>query len=418
VRFVSSRNFAAIGLLAVLTLYGVRTLWVVTGETIGIDFYQLRAGGKMVRDTDDFYSPATRARMGTHYLRQAMQTGNQREITVAQMCRDLRVFGTPLLYSAASLMGGTYEQDLFRFRALMFISLITAICILAIALRMGLVTTLAFLAALFTTFGATISDAIVVNTNPAMLLVLSIATFFVTRRRFGAAGVLLALATVVKPNILPVLPLLGAFLLVQKRLPELRNLILGAAGGTIAGLVAGFIPFGTPAIWLDWLKAFRALPDDYVPVQEGNIALARMVKELAGVNIAIPLMIALFAITVAIAWKSRSRLRTDLAAIGLGCAVFELGSPLVWMHYLLLIMPLFAYLFRGASDDESERDVRVRQNAGALAFFILALNPWGGTPDIGVMRVATAVNFGLLILFVAALRDLAIAQPESTHLIA
>lgn len=92
------------------------------------------------------------------------------------------------------------------------------------------------------------------------------------------------------------------------------------------------------------------------------------------------------------------------ALVALGCIIFQLGSPLVWLHHLLLALPLVTWLLRPQSGTEAARDVKRRQLAAGAAFILLAVSPWEWMLPSEI-QVAAMANVGLVILYGAALFD-------------
>ena len=71
---MTSSRTTAIALILVVAATGVAGVWSIARASAGMDFYQMWIGGRMAREADDFYEPATRARMGESYLQAAVQS--------------------------------------------------------------------------------------------------------------------------------------------------------------------------------------------------------------------------------------------------------------------------------------------------------------------------------------------------------
>ncbi len=396
-----------IALLVVLSFSGLYTLWSQGRSGAGIDFYQMWVGTRLARETRDFYAPATGARGGEEYLRRAaFEEHSPRRLAVAQHRRQLELVSTPFLYMLYAPLRGTYERDLFLFQSLTILAFVAAVALLARTFGYGVPLGLAFLAVLVNAFVPVATDIRVANSNSIVLLIVAAAAAMTAKRSFLASGALLALATLVKPYVVVILLLTYAIWVLKRRWRDLAAHLSGAAIIAVAGIVASSFYFRSARIWIEWVQALRALPRAMVPLEIGNFALARIVEDLWGVHLSTFLLVIAFAVAVFVAWRAQSApTHTDLLTIGLGCVIALLGSPLVWVHYLVLCIPLLAYLLRPAADDEPPAQARRRQIAAAIALSMLAIEPWAQLIPTTI-QLAAFVNLGFLITFVAGLDDL------------
>ena len=392
---MTSPRIPSVALAALIAVTGIAGLWSDMRAVPGIDFYQMWIGARMARETTDFYAPATRARMGEEYLRRAVtEEQSPRRLAVARFRRDLQVLSTPFLYLVFAPFRGTYERDLLLFQILMLLAFASWVALFAriYGYRMSLgVLLFAFLAV---AFAPTRSDARTVNVNHLLILLLAIAALFTQRGRFALAGATLAFAALTKPYVAMIIPLTYVFWITRARWRDLAEHASGAAVAGAAGLIASSLYFRSGVIWLDWLREFRAEPQSTFQLDVGNIALAVVIRQLTGVQASAPLLALFGLITLVVAWRVKPRREADLLAIGLGCVLFQLGSPLVWVHHLLLSVPLIAYLLR-------EGDRR-RQLAAAFALALIAVAPWAALMG-SMIQIAAAINVGLLMINVGLL---------------
>lgn len=403
---MTSARRPIIALLVVLSFSGLYTLWSQGRSGAGIDFYQMWVGTRLARETRDFYAPATGARGGEEYLRRAaIEEHSPRRLAVAQHRRQLELVSTPFLYMLYAPLRGTYERDLLLFQTLTILAFVAAIASLARTFGYGVPLGLALFAVLVNAFVPVATDIRVANSNSIVLLLVAAALAMTAKRSFLASGALLALATLIKPYVVLVLLLTYAIWILKRRWRDLAEHLVGAAIVAMIGIVASSFYFRSAWIWIEWVQALRALPRAMVPLEIGNFALARIVEDLWGVHISTLLLALAFAIAVLAAWRARSTpAHTDLLAIGLGCVIALLGSPLVWLHYLVLCLPLLTYLLRPAADDEAHAHARRRQIAAAIVLSMLAIEPWAQLIPTTI-QLAAFVNLGFLIAFVAALGD-------------
>lgn len=399
---MTGSRIPATALLVLIVASGTAGLFSIGRASAGMDFYQMKIGARMARETRDFYAAETRVRMGETYLREALASGSPREIAVARFRRNLEVLSTPLLYTLYTPMRGSYERDLLVFQVTVLVALFAWVTMLTRLSGHGLLASLLILAVLLVAFEPTRSDARVVNMNHIILLLLAVAAWLTANKRFALAGAVLVLAILTKPYVIVTLPLTWMFWIAARRW---RDLAQHAGGAMIAGsaaLAVSSLYFRSATIWIEWLAAFRAMPEEMVPLDRGNIAFALLVRELTGVDLSIAILGLTFLGASAVAFRVRPDDRTDVPLIGMACVLFQLGSPLVWVHHLLLSVPLIIYLLRPGQGERAKQ----RQLAGAVALALIAVEPWAVlVPDM--IQIAAFVNVGLLLAFVAALRDFA-----------
>lgn len=398
---------AAIGVLVVLAVAGLERVWSVARASAGIDFYQMWLGPRFAGERD-FYSVETRTRIGGEYARRArIDEQSPRRVAVADYRRNLETLSTPLLYTLYAPLRGGYERDLLIFHALVLAALVGWVALLARTFGLNAVVALALFSLLTLAFEPVRSDARVANMNHLMLLLLAIAAALTAKRMLFLAGAVLALAALTKPYVVAVLPLTWAFCILRGRWRDLGAHTAGAAVAGAAGIAVSSAFFGSPTIWLDWLRAFRAMPREMTPIDAGNFSLSRIVFEFTGSDISIALIVLFIAVAIVAAARGRaSPPDIDLLAIGLGCAALQLASPLLWVHHLLLAVPLIAFLLRPVFDGE---DARPRHAAAVVALGLLTIEPWA-TLVSTVTQVALLANAGLLIAFAAGLRELRVAR--------
>lgn len=412
---MTSGRTSAIALAILLGMTGAVSFWSTARASAGIDFYQMWIGGRMARETRRFYAPETRERMGEHYRREAVEEGGSpRFIAVATYRRNLEVLSTPLLYTLYSPLRGSYERDLLLFQIVVFLSLLAWVALFARAFGWHPLMTLLLLAFMLLAFEPIRSDARVANMNHVIILLLAVAAWLTIKGRFAAAGALLAIATLTKPYVILAIAVSWLFWAVRRRW---RDLARHATGVAVAGTVAAMgssLYFRSPTIWPEWLAAFRSMPGEMIALEAGNIALVVVLRELTGLSLSFPLLLAVGAVTAFFAFRWKPGREADVAAIALGCVAFQFGSPLVWVHHLLLTVPLIMFLLRPHGIAETPRNAGRRQIAGAVALALIAVEPWARAVPT-MIQVAAFVNVGLVIAYAASLHDLARSAASSVQ---
>lgn len=394
-----------LALLVVLGLAGITTLWLHARSGAGIDFYQMWVGARVAPHARDFYSPGTAARVGAEYLLRAEREEHSvRRLAVARYRRQLELVSTPFLYTLYAPFRGSYERDLLLFQAGSLVALAVAIALLAHTFRSGALPGTALFAWITIVFEPASTDLRVSNVNSFVLLLLACALACTVRRRLVAAGALLAFATLAKPYLLPAFALTWGVWAFRRQWRDLGAHAAGAGAAALAAFIASSLYFRSWHIWLEWLAALRAMPQSMVPLHLGNFALAQVLRDLWGVRLSAVLTLASLALALFAGWRSRS-VPQDRAvpAVVLGSVIGLLGSPLVWVHYLVLALPLLAWLLQPG--ESGGRRVRMRHLAAGLALLLLSVQPWDQfVPN--TMQVAVLVNLGLLLAFAAGLHAL------------
>ena len=395
---------AAIALALLLCAAGLSDFWRTARTTAAIDFYQMWVGARMARETRDFYDPATGARMGESYRAEAVAArSSRRHIAAATYRRNLEIFSSPFLYTIYAALPGSYEQALATFHAIALAALAVAIAVFARLLRWSTAAATGFFGVLLFAFEPIRSDLVVGNSNTIILGIIAVAAWLTSRGRFAGAGAMLAIATIAKPHVAMIFPMTYLFWITTKRWRDLARHAAGAMAAAVVAFVIGSIYFRSVSIWLEWVAAVRALPPNIVPLDIGNFSLAVIARSLSGVNFAVVIFLALAAMAAFIAFRRKPR--ADVAFIAIGAVLFHTISPLVWLHYFTLAVPLAMILMRPASGEPAVR----RQIAGAASLLLMSVRPWDAFVPAAI-QVAAFVNFGLLLLLAFGLRELSLLR--------
>lgn len=407
------RGDPAFLLALLLALAGVASAFVQGRHAAGLDFYQFWVVAQVAgrADAPDVYDYDTRARLGAEYVgRAATDEDSPRRRAVAGAWPVLEPTATPFFYAALRpLSGATYERGYLLFSLLGLAGLAAGVLVAARRLGHGPVPALLVLAFVCLVFQPVHSDIRVGNVNQIQLGLLAAYLWLSTRgdrsRLQCAAGALLALMVLFKPNLLPVVPLLAAGWLWRGRRRKLALQGAGLAVGALAALAATWLVFGTVSVWARWASYLGGLPPAKIPLSYGNVGLGRLLFEAVDEDLSPALAVLGTGIALFCTWRGRSAparaagsaALEDGAALAAGVLVYLLSAPIVWTHYLLLAVP--AALLALRPDDGALPAWHVAAAAAALG--ALAIDPWAdplGVSDLRLQAVVAAL--ALLLLFV------------------
>ena len=277
---------------------------------------------------------------------------------------ELRLSSTPFAVALLGNFSGSNYQDNFTiFQAVWLAATVAALLLLGVTFRTTAVDRLLAAAGIFLCFEPLRADLRVGNVNQLQLLL--IALFFAankTARTFRGqllSGGLLGLLFLFKPNLLLLPPF---FALACLATGQIRKLLWNIGGGVLAG--AGAIAyssyyFGSARVWLDWLDIATKLSKGAGALysqRAGNFSLPQTALE--SLNWPLPQGTGwlLAAVAGALVWRKGRALRAEqpdfqqmghklayfellAASVGIGMSLYVVS--LVWVHYFLLIVPLF-----------------------------------------------------------------------------
>ena len=322
---------------ALAAVFAVASFWRQHRRAAGLDFYIYFVNAQLAGrdDVENIYAAEVQERVGEEYYERALRSGSELRIYDAKRRRRLDNVSSPFLYTTFRWVSRDYERALLQNHVLLLGAFIGGV--LLICRRAGLSWTAALflLAGLVLFYRGFEADYRVGNVNSLQLLMIGVA--------LGAppflAGVILGLLIAFKPNLIVVL-----LLLVLARRPHLkRELAGGLLGGAIA-FVAAWINYGTPRVWLQWLTAANQFWHRLPTRAERNITPALSLFHEYGAWPSYAIAAVLIAIVAIVLWRRRNA--DDLLVIGLGLVIYLLSATVVWLHYLVLALPLAIALMR------------------------------------------------------------------------
>lgn len=272
--------------------------------------------------------------------------------------------GSPLFYTVIGMLSsGNYLTDQKRFLFLSLASLILSVLIVSRLLALTPVEVILLLAFLLRLHQPLLVDLRMGNVNQLQLLAITLFIFALARSKPLLAGSIIGVATAFKPTTILVLALGLLLFLIDRNYRQTIRMLVGSAIAALASaLLSGFY-FGTSSVWFAFLHSLRnTLNGAAYSLENGNFSLSVLLfGPTSRVSIIVPVVLLSAFLWLLIASRrrhttatvseqdtSRIRLHSAFCVVGGGCAIMLLSSPLAWIHYYLLLLPLSLYVISPA----------------------------------------------------------------------
>jgi hypothetical protein len=391
---------AATVLALVLLIFSFLRTWDYSAvSAAGVDFYQFWAVAQTVARSSGvkIYSEDARVQIGrAFYERAHSQASSDRERAAANYRRVLETYSSPFLYSFFRLFSlGSYETS---FRIYLLVCLIcSSVGILALcsSFRYPFLTSLLAIAVFMEWFEPLLSDIRVGNVNQLQLGLLGLYVWLQSRaelpRRHLIGGIVLGLGIMFKPNLAFVVGMLSLAWLINGRFRKLLEQYLGIGLASLTAVAVSSIYFRSATVWVDWLASLKSLPDSITAVRMGNYSLNRLIADVAGLEVGTYICMVLVALTAAFLWAGKRNgqpsaqaenldsaraFEEDSLMVGIGCLIYLIAARLVWLHYMILVIPMALFLLRPREEAFLETTSRsVTYLLAALATLLIGINP-------------------------------------------
>lgn len=332
-----SLRIVLLALAAVTALWAASEVWLQNARAAGLDFYIYFVAGQLAGrdDVENIYSAEVQERVGEEYFERAQRSGSELRKYDAGRRRRLDLVSSPFLFASLRWVSRDYDRALRQYHAFVLFCFIAGVLLLCHAARVPWAAALFLMAALLLWYRGFEADLRVGNVNSIQLLLVAVAVAF-PRVRWFAFGLLIAF----KPNLLFV-PLL---FFITERSRWRSNAIQGALGGFLAFVVAS-LTYGSPRVWLQWVSAANAFYHRLPTRMERNVTPALSLFHQYGEWVSYVLAAALLAIVIV-----RMKRTADAPLLaGLGIMIYLLTANVVWLHYMVLVLPLAIALLRWPS---------------------------------------------------------------------
>lgn len=426
-------NAATVLALVLLVCSFLRTWEYGYVSAAGVDFYQFWAVARTVAESPVIrvYSAEGREQIGRSFGQRAQsQIESARARAAAAYRKVLETYSSPFLYTFFRLFSSeSYE---FSFRIYLFVCLAcSAFGVLALCRSFGYSILASLLALAWFTewFEPLLSDIRVGNVNQIQLALLGLYLLLRSRsslrRREIISGFVLGLSILFKPNLISVAFMLSLAWIIDRRFRALRDQYLGISLAAVAAFSVSSVFFRSAAVWVEWLRSLRNLPDSITTIGMGNCSLSRLLADLVGMEIGRWLAVTLTALVMISIWSARrasgppkltetsgdyEAFQKDALMVCVGCLVYLISARLVWLHYVVLAVPAILFLLsplrRGAVGIRSDLKTLL---VTALAILLVGINPFTlilTGPFVSVVVVC----IGLVLLFGMCIREIRLSR--------
>jgi hypothetical protein len=343
-------------LAGLAALYAVSTVWRQNERAAGLDFYIYFVAGQLAgrADVDNIYSAETQQRLGDEYYARAQQTQSELRKYDAQRRRRLDLVSSPFLYTTLRWVSRDYDRALTQYHVFVLACFIGGVLLCCRSVGLSWAVSLLLLAGLLLAYRGFEADLRVGNVNSIQLAAIGVFLWIERRARLALEGggreqpplhwLILGALVAFKPNLMFVpLLLLVARLARREYGRALREMALGAAGGIAAFLVAS-ISYGSPRVWVQWVSAANEFYHRLPGRMERNITPALPWFHSYGEWISYALAALLLVVVCAAIWRAKTN--DAPLVVGLGILIYLLSANVVWLHYLVLVVPIAVALLR------------------------------------------------------------------------
>lgn len=380
-------------LAALAVVYAVVVTWRQHERAAGLDFYIYFVNSQLAGrpDVGNIYDRDVQARIGEEYYERAQQSGSELRKYDAQRRRFVDSVSSPFLYTSLRWVSRDYERALRQYHALVLFAFIAGTLLVARAARVPAAAALLLIASMLLWYRGFEADLRVGNVNSLQLLLLGGSLVAPPL----LAGMLAGLLVAFKPNLI-LIPLLLIVARVAAR--DWRRLRLELAGG-IAGVAAAIgiaaASYGTFEVWLQWIARANEFYHRLPTRMERNVTPALELFHRHGAWVSYTLA-AVLTVIVCIA-IARTRRHDDVLIAGLAILVYLLSATVVWLHYMVLVVPVAFALLRS----------RWTAPVALLALLAIAEEPFEWLTRIPVYpNDARLIAPAFVLLFGAAVLDL------------
>jgi hypothetical protein len=340
---------------ALAAAYALFVTWKQNERAAGLDFYIYYVNAQLASraDVDNIYSAETQERIGEEYYARAQASASELRKYDATRRRRLDNVSSPFLYTTLRWVSRDYDRALQQYHVLVLAAFIAGVVLICRRVKLSWCLTLLLLAALLLWYRGFEADLRVGNVNSLQLAAIGAMLWCPPL----VAGVVLGLLVSFKPNLIVIAMLVG-IAKTRNQKPETRSalamhsgfwfLVSGFAAGVAVAIIAAAINYGTFRVWFQWIAAANEFFHRLQTRDERNVAPALSLFQQYGSWLSYVIAALLVIIVCAAILRSKRRDDTlDVPLIGgLAILVYLISAPVVWLHYMVLVLPLAIALLR------------------------------------------------------------------------
>lgn len=386
------RAFLTLGVLAVV--YAVLITWRQNERAAGLDFYIYYVNSQLQgrSDVENIYDRDVQSRIGEEYFERAQRSGSELRQYDAQRRRFVDSVSSPFLYTALRWVSRDYERALRQYHALVLAAFVGGCLLVARAVRLPWTLTLFAIAGILLYYRGFEADLRVGNVNSLQLLALGAA--------FNAppllAGAIMGALLSFKPNLLIVPLVLAVARIARRDWTRLRAEVVGGACGGVLAFLAASISYGTPRVWLQWVGRANEFYHRLPTRMERNVTPALELFHQHGAWVSYAMAVVLTIVLCVAVWRGGEA--NDVLIAGAAIMVYLLSATVVWLHYMVLVVPVAFALLRW----------RTTAVISLLALTAIAEEPFEAVTGIAVYpNDARLLTPAFVVLFVCALWKIA-----------
>lgn len=327
---------------ALFVAYAVVVTWRQHERAAGLDFYIYYVNAQLAgrADVGNIYDRDVQSRIGEEYFERAQRNGSELRKYDAQRRRFVDSVSSPFLYTTLRWVSRDYDRALRQYHLLVLACFIAGLLLVARAARVRLPYALFLTGALLLWYRGFEADLRVGNVNSLQLLALGCALVSPP----VAAGAVMGLLVAFKPNLILVPLLLAVARVASRDFVRLRREVLGGAIGVAIAIVAAAMNYGTFHVWLQWIARANEFYHRLPTRMERNVtpALALFHEHGAWPSYALAIVLTL-CVGIAI-WRGKTK--DDVLIAGLAIVIYLLSATVVWLHYMVLVVPIALALMR------------------------------------------------------------------------
>lgn len=335
-------QIALVVLGALAAIYAASVTWRQNEKAAGLDYYIYFVNAQLAgrADVTNIYDRDQQARIGEEYYERAQQSRSELRKYDANRRRFVDSVSSPFLYTCLSWMSRDYDRALQQDHVLVFAAFVIGFLLIARAARVRLEAALFVLAGLLLWYRGFEADLRVGNVNSLQLLAIGASLLAPPAVAGAIAGMLVAF----KPNLI-LLPLLLAVARIAARdWRRLRLEVLGGIAGVLVAVAAAAIRYGSLGIWLQWVSRANEFYHRLPTRTERNVTPLLELFHAHGAGLSYTTALLLTLIAAVVIWRGRNR--DDVLIAGVAVMIYLLSATVVWLHYMVLVIPIALGLMR------------------------------------------------------------------------